>query len=97
MICSIQIFLYDVEVVLEIGGCLAFPQNLDLDSDKAWIVPNFGNPDSPNSMELILVDKNSNKIQATIRKQLINKFKDNIIKGNCYKMCYFSVVPNHGS
>ncbi|XP_072077933.1 replication protein A 70 kDa DNA-binding subunit B-like isoform X1 [Arachis hypogaea] len=64
---------------------------------RAWIVPSFGNPDSPNSMELILVDENSNKIQATIRKQLINRFKDNIIEGNCYKMCYFSVVPNHGS
>ncbi|XP_072057033.1 replication protein A 70 kDa DNA-binding subunit B-like isoform X2 [Arachis hypogaea] len=64
---------------------------------RAWIVPSFENPDSPNSMELILVDENSNKIQATIRKQLINRFKDNIIEGNCYKMCYFSVVPNHGS
>lgn len=25
---------------------------------RAWIVPSFGNPDSPNSMELILVDEN---------------------------------------
>ncbi|QHN77672.1 Replication factor-A carboxy-terminal domain protein [Arachis hypogaea] len=36
----------------------------------------------------------SNKIQATVKKQLINRFKENIIEGQTYQMSYFSVVPN---
>ncbi|XLT88283.1 hypothetical protein HN873_010036 [Arachis hypogaea] len=64
---------------------------------RAWTVPSFGNTDVPNSMELILVDENSTKIQATIRKQLIHKFKDHLLEGSCYKMSYFAVVSNQGS
>ncbi|XLT73205.1 hypothetical protein HN873_029631 [Arachis hypogaea] len=64
---------------------------------RAWTVPSFGNADVPNSMELILVDENSTKIQATIRKQLIHKFKDHLLEGSCYKMSYFAVVSNQGS
>ncbi|RYQ98747.1 hypothetical protein Ahy_B07g086522 [Arachis hypogaea] len=97
------------EVVFVIDGCLCFQMSPSFDAisnivppREAWrlkvrIVPSFENSDSPNSTELILVDENLNKIQATIRKQLINRFKDNIIEGNCYKMCYFFVVPNHCS
>ncbi|QHO49726.1 Replication factor-A carboxy-terminal domain protein [Arachis hypogaea] len=39
----------------------------------------------------------SNKIQATVKKQLINRFKDSIIEGQTYQMSYFSVVPNQGN
>ncbi|RYR77816.1 hypothetical protein Ahy_A01g002460 [Arachis hypogaea] len=51
---------------------------------RTWIVPSFGNHDS-------------NKIQATVKKQLINRFKDSIIEGQTYQMSYFSVVPNQGN
>ncbi|QHN84685.1 Replication factor-A carboxy-terminal domain protein [Arachis hypogaea] len=64
---------------------------------RAWTVPSFGNADVPNSMELILVDENSTKVQATIRKQLIHKLKDHLLEGSCYKMSYFAVVSNQGS
>ncbi|KAL4371105.1 hypothetical protein AHAS_Ahas06G0132500 [Arachis hypogaea] len=39
----------------------------------------------------------SNKIQATVKKQLINRFKGNIIEGQTYRMPYFSVVLNQGN
>ncbi|XP_072073889.1 uncharacterized protein [Arachis hypogaea] len=64
---------------------------------RTWIVPSFGNHDVANSMEILLVDKDSNKIQAIVKKQLINKFKENIIESQTYRMSYFSVVPNQGN
>ncbi|XP_052111562.1 uncharacterized protein LOC107469618 [Arachis duranensis] len=39
----------------------------------------------------------SNKIQTTVKKQLINRFKESIIEGQTYWMSYFSVVPNQGN
>ncbi|XP_016174072.1 uncharacterized protein LOC107616632 [Arachis ipaensis] len=64
---------------------------------RTWIVPSFGNHDVANSMEIVLVDGDSNKIQATVKKQLINRFKESIIEGQTYRMSYFSVVPNQGN
>ncbi|XP_025700369.1 uncharacterized protein [Arachis hypogaea] len=64
---------------------------------RTWIVPSFGNYDVANSMEIVLVDGDSNKIQATVKKQLINRFKESIIEGQTYRMSYFSVVPNQGN
>ncbi|RYR09514.1 hypothetical protein Ahy_B05g077864 isoform B [Arachis hypogaea] len=58
---------------------------------RARTIPSFSNADVPNSMELILVDENSTKIQATISKQLM------LLEGCCYKMTYFVVVSIHGS
>ncbi|QHO07418.1 Replication protein A 70 kDa DNA-binding subunit A [Arachis hypogaea] len=64
---------------------------------RTWIVPSFGNHDVANSMKIVLVDGDSNKIQATVKKQLINRFKESIIEGQTYRMSYFSVVPNQGN
>ncbi|XP_052113760.1 uncharacterized protein LOC107474476 [Arachis duranensis] len=46
---------------------------------RTWIVPSFGNLDVANSIEIVLVDGDSNKIQAIVKKQLINRFKENVI------------------
>ncbi|XP_025604762.1 uncharacterized protein [Arachis hypogaea] len=64
---------------------------------RTWIVPSFGNHEVANSMVIVLVDGDSNKIQATVKKQLINRFKESIIEGQTYRMSYFSVVPNQGN
>ncbi|QHO05468.1 Replication factor-A carboxy-terminal domain protein [Arachis hypogaea] len=64
---------------------------------RTSIVPSFRNHDVANSMEVVLVDADSNKIHATVKKQLINRFKENIIEGQTYQMAYFSVVPNQGN
>ncbi|XP_020961259.1 uncharacterized protein LOC107647213 [Arachis ipaensis] len=79
----------------------------DSPTKKAWrlkvrvlrtlIVPSFGNHNVANSMEVVLVDADSNKIQTTVKKQLINRFKENIIEGQTYRMAYFSIVANQGN
>ncbi|XP_020970085.1 uncharacterized protein LOC110268339 [Arachis ipaensis] len=37
------------------------------------------------------------KIKATVKKPLLNMFRDHIVEGQIYKMAYFTVVSNHGS
>nr|XP_025647449.1 uncharacterized protein LOC112742433 [Arachis hypogaea] len=41
--------------------------------------------------------KKCGKIQATVKKPLLNRFKDLIVEGQVYRMAYFTVVSNHGS
>ncbi|QHO30903.1 Replication protein A 70 kDa DNA-binding subunit C [Arachis hypogaea] len=64
---------------------------------RLWVVPSFGNHEVPNSMEMILLDDHCEKIQATIKKPLLNRFRDHIVEGQVYRMTYFTVVSNHGS
>ncbi|QHO02627.1 Replication protein A 70 kDa DNA-binding subunit C [Arachis hypogaea] len=64
---------------------------------RLWVVPSFGNHDVPNSMEMILLDEHCEKIQATVKKPLLNRFKDHIVEGQVYRIAYFTVVSNHGS
>ncbi|QHN75844.1 Replication factor-A carboxy-terminal domain protein [Arachis hypogaea] len=64
---------------------------------RFWVVPSFGNHEVPNSMEMILLDEHCEKIQATVKKQLLNRFRDHIVEGQVYRMAYFTVVSNHGS
>ncbi|RYR61416.1 hypothetical protein Ahy_A04g018588 [Arachis hypogaea] len=64
---------------------------------RLWVVHSFENHDVPNSMEMILVDENGTKVQATVKKHLINRFKEHIIECHVYRMSYFSIVENVGS
>ncbi|XP_029153277.1 replication protein A 70 kDa DNA-binding subunit C [Arachis hypogaea] len=64
---------------------------------RLWVIPSFGNHEVPNSMEMILLDEHCGKIQATIKKPLLNRFRDLIVEGQVYRMTYFTVVSNHGS
>ncbi|XP_057755365.1 replication protein A 70 kDa DNA-binding subunit C-like [Arachis stenosperma] len=64
---------------------------------RLWVVPSFGNNEVPNSMEMILLDEHCGKIQATVKKPLLNRFRDLIVEGQVYRMAYFTVVSNHGS
>ncbi|RYR49262.1 hypothetical protein Ahy_A07g035637 [Arachis hypogaea] len=64
---------------------------------RLWVVPSFGNHEVPNSMEMILLDEHCGKIQATVKKPLLNRFRDHIVEGQVYRMAYFAVVSNHGS
>nr|XP_029151879.1 replication protein A 70 kDa DNA-binding subunit C isoform X5 [Arachis hypogaea] len=41
--------------------------------------------------------KKCGKIQATVKKPLLNRFRDLIVEGQVYRMAYFTVVSNHGS
>ncbi|XP_072052059.1 replication protein A 70 kDa DNA-binding subunit A-like [Arachis hypogaea] len=64
---------------------------------RLWVVPSFGNHEVSNSMEMILLDEHCGKIQATVKKPLLNRFRDHIVEGQVYRMAYFTVVSNHGS
>ncbi|XP_072071781.1 replication protein A 70 kDa DNA-binding subunit C-like [Arachis hypogaea] len=64
---------------------------------RLWVVPSFGNHEVPNTMEMILLDEHCGKIQATVKKPLLNMFRDHIVEGQVYRMAYFTVVSNHGS
>ncbi|XP_072054401.1 replication protein A 70 kDa DNA-binding subunit A-like [Arachis hypogaea] len=64
---------------------------------RLWVVPSFGNHEAPNSMEMILLDEHCGKIKATVKKPVLNRFRDHIVEGQVYKMAYFTVVSNHDS
>ncbi|RYQ83391.1 hypothetical protein Ahy_B10g102058 [Arachis hypogaea] len=64
---------------------------------RLCVVPSFGNHEVPNSMEMILLDEHCKKLQDTVKKPLLNRFRDHIIEGQVYRMAYFTVVSNHGS
>ncbi|MED6208568.1 hypothetical protein PIB30_046444 [Stylosanthes scabra] len=60
---------------------------------RMWIVPLFGNQDIPNSMELIFVDdEHGSKIQATMEKQMLDRFGDQITEGQEGSFMIFGVI-----
>ncbi|XP_052114411.1 replication protein A 70 kDa DNA-binding subunit C-like [Arachis duranensis] len=64
---------------------------------RLWVILSFGNHEVPNTMEMILLDEHCEKIQATVKKPLLNRFRDHIVEGQVYRMAYFTVVSNHDS
>ncbi|QHN87357.1 uncharacterized protein DS421_16g554390 [Arachis hypogaea] len=42
---------------------------------RLCVVPSFGNHEVPNSMEMILLDEHCGKIQATVKKPLLNSYR----------------------
>ncbi|XP_052114345.1 uncharacterized protein LOC107479910 [Arachis duranensis] len=71
--------------------------NLKVRVIRLWTVPTFTGQLLPNSVEMILVDESGCKIQATVRKTMIYRFKQLLTEGRVYVMKLFSVVPNQGS
>ncbi|QHO35051.1 Replication factor-A carboxy-terminal domain protein [Arachis hypogaea] len=58
--------------------------NLKVRVIRLWTVPIFTGQLLPNSMEMILVDESGCKIQATVRKTMIYKFKQLLSEGRVY-------------
>ncbi|XP_057443854.1 uncharacterized protein LOC130736010 [Lotus japonicus] len=54
-------------------------------------------PSKPYAMSLVLVDSDGMRIEAVIRKGMIQKFKRLIVEGQVYKIVYFNVVENDGA
>ncbi|KAJ1389519.1 Nucleic acid-binding, OB-fold, partial [Sesbania bispinosa] len=48
------------------------------------------------SVEMVLIDAEGGRIQASIRKAMIRKFKNSIVEGGVYKMIYFGLIENCG-
>ncbi|KAJ1380929.1 hypothetical protein SESBI_45585 [Sesbania bispinosa] len=48
-------------------------------------------------LEMVLVDADGDRIQASIRKAMIRKFRNSIVEGVVYRMIYFSILENNVS
>ncbi|KAJ1400498.1 Nucleic acid-binding, OB-fold [Sesbania bispinosa] len=62
-----------------------------------WEMFPLDEPAKPFSIEMVLLDVEGWKIQASIRKPMIKKFKELVVEGEVYKMHFFRVVRNLGS
>ncbi|RYQ92205.1 hypothetical protein Ahy_B09g098382 [Arachis hypogaea] len=71
--------------------------NLKVRVIRLWTIPTFTGQLLPNFMEMILVDESGCKIQATVLKTMIYRFKQLLSEGRVYVMKLFTVVPNKGS
>ncbi|KAK2428443.1 replication protein A 70 kDa DNA-binding subunit [Trifolium repens] len=59
-----------------------------------WTTPDRVNPSDIGAIHMIFIDKDRGKIQATIRKDLISRFKDRIEYGCAYVFEKFMVAKN---
>ncbi|CAJ2636122.1 unnamed protein product [Trifolium pratense] len=48
---------------------------------RLWEVSDFSRPNSPFSLEMVLMDSEGGRIHATVKKTLIYKFKDDLSEG----------------
>ncbi|TKY53417.1 hypothetical protein E2542_SST24947 [Spatholobus suberectus] len=62
-----------------------------------WNVCSLCDPSSPFAIEMVLIDSEGGKIQATIRKPMMKKFGKYVVEGEVYKMAFFGVLRNTGS
>ncbi|KAJ1379646.1 Nucleic acid-binding, OB-fold [Sesbania bispinosa] len=64
---------------------------------RFWEICARDNPSNVFSIEIVLVDSEGGRIQASIRKAMIRKYMNSVAEGFVYKMTYFGVVDNGGS
>ncbi|KAJ1387660.1 Nucleic acid-binding, OB-fold [Sesbania bispinosa] len=63
---------------------------------RVWDFCQTSDPSNVFSIEMVLVDAEGGRIQASIRRGMMKKFKDSIVEGGVYKMTYFRVIENGG-
>ncbi|KAJ1390732.1 hypothetical protein SESBI_37243 [Sesbania bispinosa] len=64
---------------------------------RLWKSCSKNDPKKVFSLEMVLVDAEGARIQASIRKPMIRKFADVVVEGEVYKMIHFAVVKNLGN
>ncbi|KAJ1376352.1 hypothetical protein SESBI_50028 [Sesbania bispinosa] len=64
---------------------------------RIWEMCPIDHPANPFAIEMVMMDAEGAKIQATIRKPMIRKFRGSVLEGHAYKMAFFEVVRNTGS
>ncbi|XP_045821940.1 uncharacterized protein LOC123914810 [Trifolium pratense] len=62
-----------------------------------WSTPDRANPTEDGALHMIFLDKDCGKIYATVRKDLLAQFKDDIEEGAAYVMERFMVAKNDSS
>ncbi|KAJ1423484.1 Nucleic acid-binding, OB-fold [Sesbania bispinosa] len=63
---------------------------------RMWKSCSKNEPDKPFAIELVFVDAEGGRIQASIQKPMMRKFMNIIAEGEVYKMNSFSIVKNDG-
>ncbi|KAL2941879.1 Replication protein A 70 kDa DNA-binding subunit, partial [Bienertia sinuspersici] len=63
---------------------------------RLWKVPNYNNPNVVDSIELVLVDEKGSRIQATIRKSIMQRFSNMVKEGSCRIIAKFGLISNIG-
>ncbi|XP_056691690.1 replication protein A 70 kDa DNA-binding subunit C-like [Spinacia oleracea] len=63
---------------------------------RLWTVPAFNNPSETNAIEMVLLDAEGGKIQASIKKSFISKWRNVFLEGQAYNISYFGVGKNAG-
>ncbi|KAJ1377589.1 hypothetical protein SESBI_48730 [Sesbania bispinosa] len=64
---------------------------------RMWVICAKENPSNVFSVEMVLVDAEGGRFQASIRKAMLKKFMGNVVKGAVYKMSFFGVIDNLGT
>ncbi|KAJ1388162.1 hypothetical protein SESBI_39347 [Sesbania bispinosa] len=64
---------------------------------RLWEVCARDNPANIFSVEMVLVDSEGGRIQASIRKAMLRRFMDSVAEGGVYRMTYFGFMDNGGS
>ncbi|KAL2893522.1 Replication protein A 70 kDa DNA-binding subunit C, partial [Bienertia sinuspersici] len=61
-----------------------------------WEVPNYNNPNVVDSIELVLVDEKGSRIEASIRKTIMQRFSNMVKEGWCSIIVNFGLISNIG-
>ncbi|XP_057443804.1 uncharacterized protein LOC130735953 [Lotus japonicus] len=58
---------------------------------RKWLTPCFDRSKLPNSMVLVLMDAEGEKIHGTVRRTHVYKFQPLLVEGRVYMLSYFTV------
>ncbi|KAJ1412838.1 hypothetical protein SESBI_19984 [Sesbania bispinosa] len=64
---------------------------------RLWEMCSILDPLKPFAIDMVLIDVGGGKIQATIRKPMMKKFKNAIVEGEVYTMMNFAVIRSAGN
>ncbi|CAO2837076.1 unnamed protein product [Amaranthus hypochondriacus] len=64
---------------------------------RLWKPPSYDDPSVDGSIEMVFLDAKGGKIQATVKKSLINRFNDKLIEGHLHTIAKFDVGQNNGN
>ncbi|XP_021742772.1 replication protein A 70 kDa DNA-binding subunit C-like [Chenopodium quinoa] len=62
-----------------------------------WTIPSFNNANDVHSLEMVLLDEQGGKIQASVKKSLLVIFQTKLAEGQVYNISNFGFGFNNGS
>ncbi|KAL2924030.1 Replication factor A protein 1, partial [Bienertia sinuspersici] len=63
---------------------------------RLWEVPNYNNQNVVDSIELVLIDEKGSRIQASIKKIIMQRFSNTVKEGSCRIIAKFGLISNIG-